>query len=99
MCGINGFVDRQKKMGEVELKRFNQAIKHRGPDDEGVFLADSSSAKIGLGHVRLSVLDLSPLGHQPMHFEHLHIVLNGEIYNFQEVRKDLQRLGYNFISQ
>lgn len=71
-----------------------QIMKHRGPDDEGVFLEEN----VGLGFVRLSIIDLSPAGHQPMfsHDERYVIVYNGEIYNYIELRNDLKSLGRSF---
>ncbi len=94
MCGINGF----NWKDEVLIKKMNESIKHRGPDDEGIFLDD----EISLGHVRLSIIDLSERGHQPMFYEHekkkLWIVFNGEIYNFMELRKELESNGYSFKS-
>lgn len=75
----------------------NTAIAHRGPDGEGVYI--SPNGKIGLGHRRLAVIDLSPLGSQPMRYmDRYEIVFNGEIYNFQEQKLKLQRLGYRFFS-
>lgn len=71
---------------------------HRGPDDSGYTFEEASHSQVGLGHRRLSILDLSPLGHQPMRFENYEIVFNGEIYNFLEVRKELEQLGYQFTS-
>jgi asparagine synthase (glutamine-hydrolysing) len=70
------------------------AIARRGPDDQGHFLADG----VALGHRRLSIIDLSPAGHQPMEFEQLVTVFNGEIYNYREVRAELVELGYAFAS-
>ncbi|CAB50067.1 asparagine synthase (glutamine-hydrolyzing) [Pyrococcus abyssi] len=94
MCGINGF-----SWGDEELvKRMNDAIRHRGPDDEGVYVDDN----VSLGHVRLAIIDLSPKGHQPMKYEkdgkEVWIVYNGEIYNFMEIRKELEEKGYTFTS-
>lgn len=97
MCGIVGIVSyKQQLVEELRLKKMMQVIKHRGPDDEGVFVKDS----VGLGHVRLSILDLSMAGHQPMHDEsgRYTIVLNGEIYNFIELRSQLKELGLRFVS-
>lgn len=75
----------------------NEKILHRGPDDGGVYL--SPDQKIGLGHRRLSIIDLSPLGHQPMSYlNRYQIVFNGEIYNFQEKRAMLEKEGYTFKS-
>lgn len=70
------------------------AITRRGPDDEGIFHQDG----VGLGHRRLSIIDLSPLGHQPMSFQDLVIVFNGEIYNYREVQGELIKKGYQFES-
>ena len=92
MCGIAGFFDPTRGMDV--LRRMTDAIAARGPDDSGHHLADG----VGLGHRRLSILDLSPLGHQPMRFEHLVTVYNGEIYNFREIADDLSARGYTFSS-
>jgi asparagine synthase (glutamine-hydrolysing) len=91
MCGIAGFWRRRRTAGlplEV-LLRMGLAIKHRGPDDSGTFFDDA--AGVGLVHRRLSILELSPAGRQPMrsHSGRYTIVFNGEIYNFGELRKDL----------
>lgn len=69
-------------------------LSHRGPDDEGIFCDD----RVSLGHRRLSIIDTSNRGHQPMQFEHLQIVFNGEIYNYQELRAELKTAGYQFQS-
>ena len=98
MCGICGFYDAERALsgGEALLARMNEAQKHRGPDDRGTFL----DGPVGLGHVRLSILDLSPSGHQPMHFgERYTIVYNGEIYNYIELREELKKAGYTFHTQ
>jgi len=71
---------------------------HRGPNDSGYELIDTPYAFVGLGQRRLSILDLSAAGHQPMKYEHLSIIFNGEIYNFKEVRKELEEKGYTFNS-
>jgi asparagine synthase (glutamine-hydrolysing) len=72
----------------------NNSLKHRGPDDEGYFL--SASGNVGLAQRRLSILDLSPLGHQPMQSGHCWITFNGEVYNFQEIKGQLLNKGYTF---
>jgi len=96
MCGIAGF------MGDFSpalLDRMEARLAHRGPDDSGVlWLPD---ARVGLAHRRLSIIDLSPLGHQPMWDETgaVVIVFNGEIYNYRELRKLLVGRGYGFKSQ
>jgi asparagine synthase (glutamine-hydrolysing) len=73
-------------------------LAYRGPDDSGCFYERSQSANIGLGHRRLSILDLSSLGHQPMSFQDLTITYNGEVYNFQEIKQELAGYGYGFTS-
>lgn len=98
MCGIFGILS---PGGEVTQDLVGQAlalIARRGPDDEGVYV--SPSGRAGLGHRRLSILDLSPLGHQPMADPsgRYRIVFNGEIYNFQEIRRSLEAEGEVFRS-
>ena len=75
-------------------------LKHRGPDDEGEVILDSSEVSVGLGHKRLSIIDLSPAGKQPMvnEDEIIWIIFNGEIYNFREIRKELEGKGHKFRS-
>lgn len=92
MCGINGFnfIDRGL------IHEMNKTTKHRGPDDIGAFL----SANYSLGHNRLSIIDLSQAGHQPMHSKDKRytIVYNGEIYNYLDIKKELIAKGYTFVS-
>ncbi len=99
MCGIAGFIDFKKNTSFSVLKEMTDALTHRGPDDAGYEVFEAGTASIGLGQRRLSILDLSALGHQPMHFgEHLVVNFNGEIYNFKEIRKELEDKGYSFNS-
>jgi asparagine synthase (glutamine-hydrolysing) len=98
MCGINGFSWQDEKL----IKKMNYSIRHRGPDSEGIYLNE----KVSLGHVRLSILDLSPLGNQPMFYlrkdqkkSQICIIYNGEVYNFREIREDLMKKGYLFKSE
>jgi len=94
MCGICGIINIDKQpVYETQLKTMMQKMKHRGPDDDGTFTCHN----IGLGFVRLSILDLSAAGHQPMysHDNRYVIVYNGEVYNYIELRKVL-RHKYNF---
>jgi asparagine synthase (glutamine-hydrolysing) len=98
MCGIAGFIDFKKASTEDVLKRMTDAMDHRGPDDVGYEIYDATNSLIGFGQRRLSILDLSPLGHQPMHFNDLIVDFNGEIYNFKEVREELINKGYIFNS-
>ncbi len=98
MCGICGYINLEKRPIETSiLKKMNDTLSHRGPDDEGVWINEN----IGLAQRRLSILDLSPLGHQPMFNENknLAIVFNGEIYNYLEIRSQLSKSGYKFKSQ
>lgn len=73
------------------------AIAHRGPDGEGIELLEGPNAQIGFGHRRLSIIDLSVQGHQPMKFEHLWICFNGEIYNYIEIKAELTKLGHHYV--
>ncbi|MFN3599566.1 MAG: asparagine synthase (glutamine-hydrolyzing) [Aquificaceae bacterium] len=98
MCGIVGFIDFSKRTGEGILRRMTDALSHRGPDQSGYSFYETEHASIGLGHRRLSILDLSSLARQPMAFEDLEIVYNGEVYNFRDIRKDLEKEGYKFTS-
>lgn len=98
MCGITGKIFfNNNEVSEKEMENMNKAIIHRGPDDGGVYI--SPDKKVGLGHRRLSIIDLSPLGHQPMRYmDRYEIVFNGEVYNFQEKRDLLEKEGYTFKS-
>jgi asparagine synthase (glutamine-hydrolysing) len=98
MCGISGFVDFRKVSTEDVLVSMKESLNHRGPDDSGIFFSETSTYCVGLGHNRLSILDLSKLGHQPMTVDHLKIVFNGEIYNFKEIKNELQNNGITFRS-
>lgn len=98
MCGITGKIKFSGSVNDGEIQTMNAALAHRGPDDTGVYI--SPDRRVGLGHQRLSIIDLSPLGHQPMRLSGRYtIVYNGEIYNFQEKRAELQQAGYRFRSQ
>ena len=97
MCGIAGFSNFHLQEGsEAELEAMGQAIYHRGPDAGGIYLDE----QIGLCHRRLSILDLSEAGNQPMYSADgsLVIVFNGEIYNFLEIRAELEQQGVTFKS-
>lgn len=92
MCGIAGFIDCSVQHPEMVLKMMTDAIEHRGPDDNGYWC--DRDAGIALGHRRLSILDLSPAGHQPMHSVSGRYVIafNGEIYNHALIRTELEQL-------
>lgn len=98
MCGIVGKVSfSNKSVSTADVGRMRDVLDHRGPDDSGEFL--SNDQKVGLGHRRLSILDTSSRGHQPMSYlDRYWIVFNGEIYNFQELRKQLEADNYTFSS-
>ena len=100
MCGIFGLVNYKRKIEESEILSSSNLLEHRGPDDSGYEIIEQENSNILLLHRRLSILDLSPLGHQPMKSEdgNYLIILNGEIYNFKEIRKELENFGYKFKS-
>jgi len=95
MCGITGFLG---EGNEKNLENMTKTLVHRGPDDFGIYFDPQS--RIGLGNQRLSVIDISPKGHMPMwdSKKEVCITFNGEIYNFQRLRKGLQKKGYKFRS-
>ena len=98
MCGLSGFID-TKKISDIKiLKDMTNVLSHRGPDADGFFFEKNEKFSIGLGHRRLSILDLSKNGNQPMHFKDNIIIYNGEIYNFLEIREELKKLNYTFDS-
>ena len=98
MCGITGFCDFTKRSTKSELIKMTERLNHRGPDDSGYSLYEESDYNLGLGHTRLSILDLSRHGHQPMCYKELEVVYNGEVYNFEEIRTELKKHGYTFDS-
>jgi asparagine synthase (glutamine-hydrolysing) len=98
MCGIAGFFDLKNQLGEDQLRSYNKALQRRGPDDNDFYFTKIELGSLGFSHVRLSILDLSSLGKQPMQYQNLVIVLNGEIYNFISIKKELLQLGYIFNS-
>lgn len=101
MCGFAGFIDFSgQSTGAEVLEKMTASIAHRGPDDSGIFLYPQNGYEVGMGFRRLSILDLSASGHQPMLLEDgsMVITFNGEVYNFAEIREELQSLGYTFHS-
>jgi len=98
MCGICGIFNLNgEPVSPVNLRKMTDAVSHRGPDGEGFYI----DSFVGLGHRRLAIIDLSPAGHQPMLTRdgHFSLIYNGEIYNFQELRIELESLGYQFRSR
>ena len=96
MCGIIGLISRVPCTERRLLSVGRDVMIHRGPDDAGEWW--SSDGRVGLAHRRLAIIDLSPSGHQPMHTADgdLSIVFNGEIYNFQDLRRELEDKGHAF---
>lgn len=102
MCGICGIIDYNKNasyVNEALIHKMCIELEHRGPDDEGIFVSEGD-VRVGLGHRRLSIIDLSMAGHQPMFNEDktISIVFNGEIYNYAELRIELEEKGHLFKS-
>ncbi|MBS1783757.1 MAG: asparagine synthase (glutamine-hydrolyzing) [Bacteroidetes bacterium] len=97
MCGIAGIINKKgQSVTHESVKKMTDTLIHRGPDGEGIF----TEKNIGLGHRRLSILDISDSGSQPMfHGNDLVIVFNGEIYNYIEIRESLRHLGYSFSTE
>ena len=100
MCGIAGIWKfNAQTLEQTTLQRFTDSLIHRGPDGGDYFI--DSNFPLGLGHRRLSILDLSELGKQPMSFanERYWLTYNGEVFNFLELRQELEKLGHTFVSQ
>lgn len=100
MCGICGYVS-VNRIDDRVLEQMRDTMIHRGPNDAGIWQIKTSSGYVGLAHRRLSIFDLSELGHQPMLSTDgtISVVFNGEIYNFKEIRSELQHDGYFFRSE
>src|SRR5471032_3028368 len=101
MCGIAGIFSYRsgaKPVDGVELVRIRDAMARRGPDGEGLWL--SQDRRVGLAHRRLAIIDLSEAGAQPMTSSDgsLHITFNGEIYNYRQLKSELEAKGYEFRS-
>jgi asparagine synthase (glutamine-hydrolysing) len=107
MCGICGIIKFNNSIPETEkIRKMMTVMKHRGPDDEGISITDT----VGLGFVRLSIIDLSHHGHQPMFSDEVVrngqvinskryvMIYNGEVYNYKELREELKKIGYKFKS-
>ncbi len=98
MCGIVGILDHKKQPDQGELDRFTDSLAHRGPDGRGTWTGEG----IGLGHRRLAILDLTDTGKCPMPYgdnNRWWITYNGEIYNFIELRRELEEMGHRFRSE
>lgn len=99
MCGITGFIDRSRRCGEEDLKAMSLSIRHRGPDANDQHLIHEENFKVGLAHQRLSIIDLSESGKQPMIYKQFTIVFNGEVYNYAEIKEELVKLGHSFSTK
>jgi len=99
MCGIAGFVDFERRSDLRVAQEMARTLNHRGPDAQGVEFLEVTGTQVGLAHTRLAILDLSEAGRQPMHFGKYTIILNGEIYNFQEITRRLVDKGHSFVSK
>ncbi len=98
MCGIAGFIDFNKMSNEDLLTKMTNTLAHRGPDGGNTIFFDSNNTQVGLGHRRLSIIDLTHQGNQPMQYQHFWITFNGEIYNYKEIKTELALLNHQFIS-
>src|SRR5215471_6687162 len=102
MCAIAGFVVRGRDQPDQVLERMGESMAHRGPDDAGIFRASTADGawQVGIVHRRLSIIDLST-GHQPLGNEDgtIQVVFNGEIYNFEALRRDLALRGHRFATR
>jgi len=102
VCGIIGhFLQEPDVQFTQKLQAGLRALNHRGPDDHGFIIEEAAGGRLGLGHNRLSIIDLSSAGHQPMHSAdgRWSIVFNGEIYNYRELRIELKSLGHVFQTE
>ena len=98
MCGITGFIDFNRQTSPTTLTSMTASMTHRGPDGSDTYFHQNDAFQLGFGHRRLAILELSDLGKQPMRWNDLVIVFNGEIYNFAAIKQTLEQLGHHFKS-
>ncbi len=98
MCGLTGFIDFNNKSSKEILQGCTDVMAHRGPDGGGYEFFQHDNFQAGLGHRRLSIIDLSNAAGQPMWYKQFCIVFNGEMYNYAEVKAELEQLGHQFIT-
>ncbi len=98
MCGIAGFIDFNNRSSKEILQECTNVLAHRGPDGCGFEFFQHENLQVGLGHRRLSIIDLSSAAGQPMWYKHFNIIFNGEMYNYAEVKTQLESLGHTFIT-
>jgi asparagine synthase (glutamine-hydrolysing) len=99
MCGIAGFVDLKNTSSVNTLKDCTDVLAHRGPDGSGYEFFEEHNFQAGLGHRRLSIIDLTNAASQPMWYKNFCVIFNGEIYNYAEIKSELEKYGHKFISQ
>lgn len=98
MCGIAGLIDFNNASSKDILINCTRVLQHRGPDGEGAQFIQEDGCQVGLGHRRLSIIDLSTAASQPMYYKNYSIIFNGEIYNYEEIRTELIQLGHEFVT-
>ena len=98
MCGIAGFIDFSNRSSTDILKSSTDTLSHRGPDGSGYEFFQHDNCQVGLGHRRLAIIDHTDAGKQPMKYRHWYIIFNGEMYNYAEVKTELENLGHEFVS-
>ncbi len=96
MCGIAGFIDFNKKTTVTQLRKMTDALIHRGPDGSGYEFIEEDHAVVGIGHRRLSIIDLTETGKQPLIYSDCMISFNGEVYNYKEIKAELIEKGHTF---
>ena len=98
MCGIAGFIDFNNTSSLQILQKCTDALSHRGPDGSGYEFMQNKNCQVALGHRRLSIIDLSNAASQPMWYKNFCIIFNGEIYNYAEIKSDLEKKDHKFIT-
>ncbi|WP_299368577.1 asparagine synthase (glutamine-hydrolyzing) [Winogradskyella sp.] len=98
MCGFAGYLTFSNRYDSSVITSMANVLEKRGPDDSGVELFNEAGFQLALGHRRLSIIDISTLGHQPMNYKHWWIAYNGEVYNFDNIKTELSNLGHVFKS-
>ena len=98
MCGIAGFIDYKNNSSAEILRQCADTLKHRGPDGSGYEFLETGNCQVGLGHRRLSIIDLTNAAGQPMWYKNYCIIFNGEIYNYEEIKSELRATGHEFVA-
>lgn len=98
MCGLAGFIDLNNRSSKEILQSCTDVLPHRGPDGSGYEFFQHDDHQVALGHRRLSIIDLSTAAGQPMWYKNFCIIFNGEMYNYAEVRVELEKIGHRFIT-